>query len=85
MITVASVVGAFIAGVLVSAIALLRSGIAREESGRSLRCGPPNRASAVTRRMAGLYVQMPRDPEADDRAEFTDARNIRPLPTRPLR
>ena len=85
MITVAIVAGAFIAGVVVSTIALLRAGIAREESGRSLRDEPPTRASAVTRRMVGLYVQMPRDSQADDRAQFADARNIRPLPTRPVR
>jgi hypothetical protein len=85
MITVAIVAGAFIAGVLVGVIALLRAGIAREESGRSLRDEPPNRASAVTRRMVGLYVRMPSDTRADDEADFADTRNVRALPARPRR
>lgn len=83
MIIIAIVVGAFIAGVIVGIVALLRAGIAREESTGSLRDGPPNQASAVTRRIVGLHVRMPLSTRADDQNDFAAAHKIRPLPVRP--
>lgn len=84
MITVAIVVVAFIAGAAAGAIALVRAGIAREESENSLRDEPPTRTSAATRRMVGLYVRMPKSGTAADDVAETAA--IRPFPlTRPGR
>ena len=83
MIIIAIVVDAFIAGVIVGIVALLRVGIAREESKGSLRDGPPNQASAVTRSIVGLHVRMPPSPRADDQIDFTAARKILALPVRP--
>jgi hypothetical protein len=77
MITVAIVAVAFVAGAVAGVIALLRAGIAREESENSLRDEPPTRSSAVTRRIVGLYVRMPKSESADDVAEMAA---IRPLP-----
>jgi hypothetical protein len=74
MITVAIAVVAFIAGAVASAIALVRAGIAREESENSLRNGPPNRTSAATRRMVGLYVRTPKSDSADDVTEMATVR-----------
>lgn len=85
MITFVIVVGAFIAGVVVGVIALLRAGIAREESDQSLRGEPTTRASVVTRRIVGLHVRMPPSTETDDQADFTDAQKIRHFPTMPRR
>jgi uncharacterized protein YneF (UPF0154 family) len=76
MITIAIVVVALIVGAIVGAIALVRAGIAREESESSLRHEPPTRASAVTRRMVGHYVRTPKSHSADDAAEMAA---VRPL------
>ena len=54
-ILVAALFGILTAGV----VALVRAGIAREESDRSLLCDPPTRAAAVARRVVGLYVRTP--------------------------
>lgn len=77
MIFVVVAVVAFIAGSVAGAIALVRAGIAREESENSLRHGPPTRTSAATRRMVGLYVRMPKSDSADD---VTEMATIRPFP-----
>jgi len=55
-ITAAAVVAALIAG----AVAVLRAGIVREESDRSLLGAPATRTASVTRRVVGLYVRAPR-------------------------
>jgi hypothetical protein len=83
MIIIAIVVSAFIAGVIVGIIALLCAGIAREESKGSLRHGPPNQASAGTRRIVGLHVRMPPSTRADDQIDFTATHTVRALPVRP--
>jgi hypothetical protein len=59
MITIVIAASAFLAGVIAGAIALLRAGIAREESDHSLLGGSPTRATAATRRVVGLYVRAP--------------------------
>jgi hypothetical protein len=59
MITIAIVAGAFLAGVIAGVIALLRTGIAREESDHSLLSDPTTRAATATRRVVGLYVRTP--------------------------
>jgi hypothetical protein len=59
MITIALLIAGISTVVIVTVIALLRAGIAREESDWSLRHGPATRASALTRRMVRLYVRMP--------------------------
>lgn len=82
MITVTIAVVGFIAGAVASAIALVRAGIAREESENSLRDKPPTRTSAAARRMVGLYVLMPNSDSADD---VTEMATIRPLPVGPGR
>jgi hypothetical protein len=83
MITIAIVVCAFIAGVIVGIIALLCAGIAREESNKSLRAGPPNQASSATRRIVGLHVRMPPSVQADDQTDFRPVQKILPRPARP--
>ncbi len=60
MITTVLVVGILIACVIARLIAFFRAGIAREEADRSLLGEPATRASAVTRRVVGLYVRTPR-------------------------
>jgi hypothetical protein len=59
MITIVIVASAFLAVVIVGVIALLRAGIAREESDRSLLGDPATLATAATRRVVGLYVRTP--------------------------
>jgi hypothetical protein len=60
------VAGAFLAVVMAGGIALLRAGIAREESDHSLLSDPTTRAATATRRVVGLYVRTPeRATEAD--------------------
>jgi hypothetical protein len=54
-ILVAALFGCLTAGV----VALVRAGVAREESDRSLLRDPPTRAAAITRRLVGLYVRTP--------------------------
>jgi len=60
MISVIAVAVAFLAGVIAGVLALLRVGIACEESAKSIRGEPPTRAAAVTRRVVGLHVRMGR-------------------------
>ena len=59
MIAIAILAIAFAAGVVVGVAALLRLGIAREESRRSLRGTPSAQSTVATRRVLGLYVRMP--------------------------
>lgn len=59
MIVIAILAIAFAAGIVVGVGALLRLGIAHEESRRSLRGSPSARSTAATRRVLGLYVRMP--------------------------
>ena len=65
MIILAAVV---LASVLIALVALLRAGIAREDSEYSLRSEPPTFAAALTRRIVGLYASMPEDPAQADPA-----------------
>lgn len=62
MITVAILVAAvlmtaFLAGAIVAATVMLRAGITREESDKSLMGQPTTRASAVTRRIVDLRTE----------------------------
>lgn len=59
MIVIAILAIAFAAGIVVGVAALLRLGIACEESRRSLRGTPSARSTVATRRVLGLYVRMP--------------------------
>ena len=59
MIAMAIAVAAITAVLAVAVIALLRAGIAREESDHSLLASPRTRSALVTRRMVGLYVRTP--------------------------
>ena len=62
-----------LAGVLIAIVALLRAGIAREDSEYSLRGEPPTLAAALTRRIVGLYASMPKDAaQADPANDRTD-------------
>jgi len=74
---------AFLAGAIAGIIALLRAGIAREESDHSLRGEPATRAARATRRVVRLYVSMPeRVTQTDDRADHqADASQRRWPPT----
>lgn len=60
MITIAILAAAFIAGAIAAVVALLRLGIAREESDSSLRAEPATRVCAATRRLTGLHVHTPK-------------------------
>lgn len=66
MIVIILLAVAFAAGILVGIAALLRLGIACEESRRSLRYYPGTRSAAATRRVLGLYVSMPPGASAPD-------------------
>jgi hypothetical protein len=78
MIAIAVLAVAFIAGILVGIIVLLRIGIAREESRRSLRSDPGTGSIAATRRVLGLYVRMPANVTQD--VHTYDLRMATPLP-----
>lgn len=67
MITIVIAASAFLAGAIAGVIALLRAGIAREESDHSLLGDPATRATAATRRVVGLYVRTPRQAVEADR------------------
>lgn len=56
MIAIAVLAVVFAAGALAGIVAMLRLGIAREESRRSFRSYPDTRSAAATRRVLGLYV-----------------------------
>ena len=74
MIAIIIVAVVFSASVLAGAVALLRSGIAREEIDNSLRGEPATLAAALTRRVVGLYVHMPQSAaQADHTSDRTDA------------
>ena len=56
-----AITAAAVAAVLIaSPIAVMRAGIVREESDRSLLGAPATRTASVTRRVVGLYVRAPR-------------------------
>lgn len=84
MIAIVILPAAFIIGVLVGMAALLRFGIAREESRRSLRGNPGTRSAAATRQVLGLYASPPRivlhPSNPADPAEAMPSRNPRTLP-----
>ncbi len=64
-----AVLAAMLAASVMAAVAFVRAGIAREESDSSLLGEPRTRASAVTRRVLGLYVRSPEQAtQADHRA-----------------
>jgi len=69
MITTVILIAGIPAVIAVGAIVLLRAGIAREDSDHSLKGMPATRASAMTRRMVGLYVRTPQRSAADDIAD----------------
>ena len=78
MITTVILIAGIPAVIAVGAIVLLRAGIAREDSDHSLKGMPATRASAMTRRMVGLYVRTPQrsadDDDIEDRAGSPDSR-----------
>lgn len=59
MIVIAIAAIAFLAGVIAGVMVLVRAGISREESDRSLIDEPPTIAAKATRRLVGLYVRTP--------------------------
>ena len=61
MTTIAVLFSAIPATLIAPILAVLRRGIAREDSDQSLRTEPPTRTCAITRRMTGLYA----DPQDD--------------------
>jgi len=74
MIAIIILAAAIVASILAGAVALVRAGIAREESDNSLRGEPPTLAAALTRRVVGLYVRMPEDAaQADSVNDQNDA------------
>lgn len=74
MIAIIILAGAILASVVAGVIALVRVGIAREESDNSLRGKPATRSAALTRRLVGLCVRMPQNvTQADQAADQTDA------------
>jgi hypothetical protein len=74
MITLGIAAAAFLIGVIAGVMLLLRAGINREESDRSLLDEPATRAATATRRVLSLYIRAPRRiTEADDVAAQTDA------------
>ncbi len=82
MIAITVLAAGFISGAIASAIALLRMGIAREESDNSLLDEPATRAATVTRRVVSLYVRSPRRAtQADDVALQADANQGQHPPT----
>lgn len=54
LLTIAILIVAIPAVLMLAMIALLRAGIAREESDSSLLHRPPTRAAALTRRIVGM-------------------------------
>lgn len=67
MIITTILVAALFSSVTAGLVALVRAGIAREESDCSVLGEPSTRAAAVTRRVVGLYV---RAPQVATRAEL---------------
>ena len=57
ILVIAVLMTAFLAGAIVAATVMLRAGIAREESDKSLMGQPATRASAATRRIVDLRTQ----------------------------
>jgi hypothetical protein len=57
MITISILAVTLLAGALAGAIAMLRAGIAREESDKSLLGKPVTRASALTRWIVDLHTE----------------------------
>ena len=57
IVTAAVLLTAFLAGAIAATIVLLRAGIVREESDKTLMGRPRTRASAVTRRIVDLRTQ----------------------------
>jgi hypothetical protein len=62
MITVVIIGAAILVLAVGGLIVILRAGIAREDADHSLRGEPVTLASAITRRLVGLHVRMPRPP-----------------------
>ena len=74
MIAITVIAVATIAGALACVAAVVRTSIAREESGNSLRGEPPTLATALTRRIVGLYVRLPeRGGHGEHEADRPDA------------
>lgn len=86
MIIIAILAIAFVAGAMAGIAALLRLGIARDDSRRSLRSYPETRAAAATRRVLGLYASMPPSATAlrspAGAAEALQSRRTQTLPGR---
>jgi hypothetical protein len=78
MIIIAILAVAFIAGVIVGAIALVCASIGREDDDKSLMRRPPTRAAAATRRVVGWHGSMPQNViPLHQLAEPIDARRSR--------
>jgi hypothetical protein len=60
VVTITVLAAMIVIGIPVGAVVLFRAGIAREESDSSLLGEPRTLASAVTRRVIGLYVRAPK-------------------------
>jgi hypothetical protein len=55
LLTIAILIVVVPAGLMLAVIALVRAGIAREESDGSLLRKPPTHAAALTRRIVGMH------------------------------
>ncbi len=87
MITIAILAAALVVGVIAGFIVLLRVGIGRENYDESFLDEPLTRATAVTRRVVGLYVRTPQcHTQADDAADSANpGQPQRPPTARPSR
>lgn len=64
MITFIAVLAGTLALLGAAALALIRSGIAADDTAPSLRTPPTSRTTAITRRLTGLYADPPDRPAA---------------------
>ena len=82
MITIAIVAATLVGGVIAGVIVLLRVGIGRESYDESFLDEPQTRATAVTRRVIGLYVRTPQcRTQADDATDRTNPGQAQRPPT----
>lgn len=86
MTAIAVLAVVFAVGALAGIIAMLRLGIAREESRRSLRGYPDTRSATATRRVLGLYVGVPANVSApgspDEPLRAPGGSGVKALPQR---
>jgi hypothetical protein len=82
MITIAIFAAALVVGAIAGVIVLLRVGIGREKYDEAFLDEPSTRATAVTRRVVGLYVRTPQcRTQADDAADRTNPGQVQRPPT----